>query len=184
MRKIETKAASREDVALSESPGRQKRRSLESQRFRDQLEVLIGANRVSQGMTLVELLLTIVVLAFGSLAVMTLQTTTFRGNATAENLAVAAILAESEMERLKSLGKTGLDQEATSANPKVESALDRYGQPCPNNRCPGQSYVRTVVYYPQSLTSRSVQVEVEIAWVDHGRRRTLLQSAVITDLSI
>ncbi|MDR1308768.1 MAG: prepilin-type N-terminal cleavage/methylation domain-containing protein, partial [Deltaproteobacteria bacterium] len=133
-----------------------------------------------QGMTLVEVLITILVLTVGCFAARRMQSAATRGNAIAEHMAVASILADSEMERLRSLGRSDLANEAALGQ-KVETSLDRNGQSCPQaGPCPGLRYSRTVTFHGGVPTSLSTLVEVEVSWRDLAGRRSVVQRAALT----
>jgi prepilin-type N-terminal cleavage/methylation domain-containing protein len=137
-----------------------------------------------QGFTLIEVLITVAVIAFGCLAVVNLQMASLRGTATADHQTVATFLAESEIERLKSLTWTELIEESDSGG-KVEPNLDRNGNSCssPPN-CDGHQYKRTVRFYKGQPTTMSTQVEVEVNWSDNSGAHGVLYTAAMTRLSL
>jgi prepilin-type N-terminal cleavage/methylation domain-containing protein len=134
------------------------------------------------GMTLVELLITILVLTVGCLAAMRMMTTSSKTNSYANDSVIASILADSELERLKSLSREELANEA-ERGPKVEACLDGRGLENPGD-CAGKRFERKVSYFPEALTTLSTEVEVEINWKSLGNHRRLVRSATITWLTI
>jgi Tfp pilus assembly protein PilV len=132
---------------------------------------------------LVELLVTIVVLAFGCLAAVKMQGDALRGGALADHLTVAALLAESEMERLKSLTRSQLDAEV-AAGDKEEPQLNRLGEACPDPPdCPGYIYGRRVRFFAGMPTTFSHQAEITVSWNEAAGAKSVLYSGVMTPLS-
>jgi prepilin-type N-terminal cleavage/methylation domain-containing protein len=136
-----------------------------------------------KGFTLVELLITIAVISFGCLAAIQLQLASLRGTATADHMTVATFLAESEMERLKSLTWVELTEESDEGA-KVESNLDRNGLSCPSStQCEGFVYNRTVRFFKGEPTTMSTQVEVEVSWRDSTGPHNVFYTAAMTSLT-
>lgn len=136
------------------------------------------------GFTLIEILITIVVIVVGCLAILSLQIAAMRGSSQADNRTVAVFLAESEIERLKALDVEILDNEAQDhkATPVVE-VLDRFGHEYIESSNSGLAYTRTVTYFPKLPTSLSNQVEVEVAWNDKFGEQRVFYTAIITSFS-
>ncbi|MDR1656110.1 MAG: prepilin-type N-terminal cleavage/methylation domain-containing protein [Deltaproteobacteria bacterium] len=134
------------------------------------------------GFTLVELLVTVVVLTIGCLAAIRLQATSLKSSNLADHIMVATFLAEGEMERLKALTFPQLTVEAAKGQ-MVEAGLNRLGQPCRAELCSGHIFTRTVNYYQAIPTSLSYQVEIIIDWTDNTGPQRVLHSAAITSLS-
>jgi prepilin-type N-terminal cleavage/methylation domain-containing protein len=133
-----------------------------------------------RGFTLVELIITVCVLSFGCLAVLQMQSASMRGSNLADNLTAATFLAESEMERLKSLPFTDLTLEANLGTVTTEN-LNRMGEVCltPPN-CPNYHFTRTINYYSNTPTSFSHQVEIEVSWRDNTGAHSVFYSGAIT----
>jgi type IV pilus assembly protein PilV len=134
------------------------------------------------GFTLIEVLVTVVVIAVGCLAVLWMQSAAMRGHAQSDNLTLATILAETEMERLKSLSFPDLTVEAEAAGPagSVTRQLNRLGR-----AEPPAIYTLTTRYFTKQPTTLSHQVEVSVGWRDtQGVRRNLRYTAVLTSFSL
>lgn len=140
---------------------------------------------VKAGFTLVEVLVTIVVIAIGVLAAVWLQSAAMRGNSQADQLTVASFLSESEIERLRSMSYAQLEALARENNGKtVVNNISRSGEVCPTaGDCEGYPYSRTVYYYSNQPTSRSHRVEVVINWADSHGQHARVYDAAITDYS-
>ncbi|MDR3203234.1 MAG: prepilin-type N-terminal cleavage/methylation domain-containing protein [Deltaproteobacteria bacterium] len=139
-----------------------------------------GPKTRKNGFTLVELIVAVMVISFGCLAIMRFQITAIRSNVVAENMGLAVILAESEMERVKSLSHEELKNEAKAGSTTLKG-LDRNGVICLDlNKCPEHIFSRTVSYYPGLPTSLSTQVEVEVKWSDASGARSVFYSAALT----
>ena len=131
------------------------------------------------GFTLVEILVTIVLIAIGCLSALWLQSTAMRGNAQSDHLTAASLLAESEIERLKSLSfeDATVLAEAHETSPVVE-VMNRRGE-----AAAGGPYTRTVRFFPKRPTTLSHQVEVEVAWRDSHGPHHLSYTAALTKFS-
>jgi Tfp pilus assembly protein PilV len=130
--------------------------------------------------TLVEILITVCVLTFGCLAVILMQQASLRGANYSDNLTGAVFLAESELERLKALSFTSLETEV-EAGDKTVSNLNRMGKVCntiPN--CGLFPFTRTVKFYPDTPTSFSHQVEIEVTWRDNSGPHRVFYSSALT----
>jgi Tfp pilus assembly protein PilV len=128
-------------------------------------------------------MVTVLILAVGCLAAMKIQTAASTSNAMAGEVNVASVLAESELERVKSLSRQELLEEANNG-PKVEDNLDRFGLACAKGPCPGTRFKRTVRYFPRKVTALSTQVEVEISWKSLVGPRNLIRGTVVTFFSL
>jgi type IV pilus assembly protein PilV len=132
------------------------------------------------GFTLIEVLVTVVVIAVGCLAALWMQSVAMRGHAQSDHLTMAAVLAETELERLKSLTFQDLTAEAERAGGSVTRRLNRLGreeEPTP--------YTLTTRYLKEQPTKLSHQVEVSVGWRDtQGVARTLRYTAVLTSFSL
>jgi prepilin-type N-terminal cleavage/methylation domain-containing protein len=133
------------------------------------------------GFTLVELLITICVLAFGCLAAIQMQSASMRGTNFSDNLTAAIFLAESELERLKALSFTKLEEEG-EVGTIVQPDLNRLGEICPTApvSCSQYPFTRTVNYFPSTPTSFSYQVEVEVTWRDNSGPHSVYYSGAVT----
>jgi prepilin-type N-terminal cleavage/methylation domain-containing protein len=146
-----------------------------------------GPGGAKGGFTLVEVLVTIVVIAFGCLAALLMQSNALRSNTMSDNMTVATFLAESEMERLKSLTFEEMTAEIGDRGPDATWWADRMNQVCPTTtpetcqaKYPFEMQLRYFSRYP---TNYSNMAEVSVAWRDNTGRHTVNNAAVMTDLS-
>lgn len=147
-----------------------------------------------KGLTLIEVLVTMVVLAVGLLAMAQLQVSAINGNVASNNLTVASTLAHDKLEELKGLA---LDQPAladtdssnnTSLSNPVSDALDHQDANNPIDSGGGttgaRSYTRVWNVANNSPLSGSKTVAVAVLWgvVDTStglpRHRVVLTSVV------
>ena len=112
------------------------------------------------GFTLLEILVSVVVLAIGCLAVISMQTSTMEGGARAYNLTVASFLAESEIERLQTLSR-GVAR-AVSPDPAhpATAYLTRDGSACDISTA--SCYKRTTTIINGAPTSQNLWVSIRI----------------------
>ena len=132
------------------------------------------------GFTLVEILVTVVVIALGCLAVLWMQATAMRANSQSEHQTVASTLAKSEIERLKCFSQKELKKAVTETeSPLVD--LNRQGLTKAQGGAPPWPYTRTVSINEDQPTAWSHQVEVKVEWRDaHGKQQVVVYTAVLT----
>jgi prepilin-type N-terminal cleavage/methylation domain-containing protein len=138
--------------------------------------------KLSSGLTLVEVLISIAILTVGCFSAISLHSISLSTSSSAFHLSEASNLAKAEIERLKSLSRSQLENESKAVT-KLEAALDSRGVICPSGDCNGTKYSRTVRYFERTPTSLSTRVEVEIRWLDSTGPKTLKQWAVVTWLT-
>ena len=131
--------------------------------------------RPPAGFTLVEILVSLVVLAIGSLAALSMQTSTMENGSQAYQMTTAAFLAESEIEHLQSLT---CQQVASTAAAPINLTQD--GQACPADGSRGPCFIRTVRVAPSYPTSLSVGVSVEVRAPGPGPARSLVYDTILT----
>ena len=144
-----------------------------------------AASAEKTGFTLVELLVTVLVLTIGCLAAIQMQAASLKGTNLADNLTSATFLAEAEMERLKSLDASEMAIEA-EAGTVTRTGLDRLGRSCVPvgpETCSNHMYTMTVEYFPKLPTSLSTQVDITVAWTDNNGHRTVRYSGAMTYLT-
>ncbi|MDR1395206.1 MAG: prepilin-type N-terminal cleavage/methylation domain-containing protein [Deltaproteobacteria bacterium] len=139
--------------------------------------------RLLGGFTLVEVLVSVAVIAFGCLAVSQMQISSMRGNLTAANITVASILAESEMERLKSLPEAAFQEEVRDGS-REEGPLNRLGLLCPvGQECSGYIFTRRIRFFPGFPTTLSTQAAVEVTWADSSGGHSVAYNTALTALT-
>ena len=133
------------------------------------------------GFTLIEILVTVIVIALGCLAALWLQSVAMRGHAQSDHLTAATSLAESEVERLRSLPWPDLTAEVGDhgAAGRTQIDLNRQGLVKPEGRGPWP-YIRVIRYYANQPTSLSHQVVVEVRWRDMHGSHEVASTAAIT----
>jgi prepilin-type N-terminal cleavage/methylation domain-containing protein len=131
------------------------------------------------GFTLIELLVSVVILAMGLAISLYLQIVSIKSGTQADNMTVASLLAESEIERLRAYPE--FNQVPDGVIP-VEH-LTREGEGC----APGEErclFTRTTNLTSMTPTTRSHTVKVTINWNDSLGPRNLSYDAVLTDYNL
>jgi prepilin-type N-terminal cleavage/methylation domain-containing protein len=140
----------------------------------------------NQGFTLVEILVTILVLTFGCFAALMMQSAALRGSTKADHLTVATFVAETEMERLKAMtfqDLTALIQKSHKTVKKVNRILKVCeGKDAP--KCVNYPYTIETTFYPRFPTNYSHQAEVNVTWNDNLGKHSVTYSASMTDLAL
>ena len=141
-----------------------------------------AADRFSkEGFTLVEIVVTVCVLAFGCLAVIHMHTASLRGSNYSDNLSAAVFLAESEMERIKALDYSAL-KDLAALGEVSQTRLNRMGEACPSPVCGLYPFDRKVNFYPDVPTSFSDHVEIEVSWRDNSGSHRVFYSGAVTSM--
>jgi prepilin-type N-terminal cleavage/methylation domain-containing protein len=136
------------------------------------------------GFTLIEILVTVVLVALACLAALWLQSEAMRGNAQSHHLTVATALAKSELERLKSLSFENLTREVVDYRDSARRrlVLNHRGEEIdPDDH---GTYKLVTRYYEKQPTSLSHQVEVDVFWRDMRGEHSLTYTAVLTSFSL
>jgi prepilin-type N-terminal cleavage/methylation domain-containing protein len=150
-----------------------------------------SAPNVPSGFTLVEVIITMCVIAFGCLAALMMQSAALKGNTMADNLTVATFLAESEVERLKAMTFEDLTAEieaspTVSSIPTEQKKMDRFMKICSGGdlpACTQYNYSLTTSFYPRYPTSYSHTAEVKVEWRDNTGLHSVSYSTTMTDLA-
>jgi prepilin-type N-terminal cleavage/methylation domain-containing protein len=146
-----------------------------------------AAARSRGGFTLVEVLVTVAVIAFGCLAALLMQSAALRGNTMADNMTVATFIAESEMERLKALSFEDVGNEIDTEGTTRTWYTDRLYKVCPAASaadCQQQfPFEVTLSFYPRYPTSKSHLAEVLVSWKDNTGMHSVHNASTMTDLS-
>jgi len=143
------------------------------------------------GFTLAEVLIAIVLISVGCLSVLWMHSMAMHGSNQAESVTVASFLAESELERIKSLPFEDATKEVVdnTGSPQVQE-LNRFGtefvHPNPSGSVVGDTlpvFTRTVSYFPWRPTNFSHHIEIVVGWKDANGPHSISYSAVITGKS-
>jgi prepilin-type N-terminal cleavage/methylation domain-containing protein len=141
--------------------------------------------KLPQGFTLVEVIVTMIVLSFGCIAVLHMQSSSLRGSSKSDYITVATFLAESETERLKALNFEDLTEEiqdGTVVTKKFDRAM-RMCQAKDLSSCDKFPFTVVTRFFPHFPTSFSHQAEVEVSWRDQTGNHKVIAGAAMTDLS-
>ncbi|MDR0549996.1 MAG: hypothetical protein LBI10_11395 [Deltaproteobacteria bacterium] len=132
------------------------------------------------GFTLVEILIAVCVIAFGALITITMHVSSIKGRNVAANMTYAAAIAETELERLKTLPPAEVMNMANN----VATDLNHLSQPCATGLdCSKNIFTRRTRFYPKNPTSFSCHVEIEVEWRDSSGLKSILYSAIISSTS-
>lgn len=151
----------------------------------------IEKSSLPKGFTLVEILVTTVVIAIGCLGVLNLQTMSLRSGSMADQGTVAAFLAESKLEALRAVPFTDLDAGKTTMVCTREGACcDKTGSsacvginPDTNADYPKFPYEIATTIISGEPTSFSKRIEIQITWNDVYGKRSLSYDAAVTNLA-
>lgn len=128
------------------------------------------------GFTLVEVLVAVMLIAFGCFAAGTMQIASLKSKDVAANAVTASFLVDSELERLKTL----TINEISRLSDYEDKNLDKIGQKCLNSTCDGLSFDRKVRFFKGYPTALSYHLEIEVSWRDAAGPRSITHSAVLT----
>lgn len=123
------------------------------------------------GFTLIEVLVAVVIIAFGCLAAVQMQSAAVRGGYQADTLTAATFLAESKLESMRALGFEGLVNVSGDDNESDGVGLTREGELLKECKWgPKCNFYRRTVVTPSVPTTRSHMVTVQMWWRDSTAR--------------
>jgi hypothetical protein len=126
------------------------------------------------------------IISIGCLAALVMQSSALKGNNLSDNLTVATFLAESELERMKSLTYEELKAEADGAvDYKITKYLNRKSEKCTGTTaeaCAAFPFTMEINFFPKFPTTHSTQTEIQVDWMDNTGKHEVFYSTVFTDL--
>lgn len=125
-----------------------------------------------KGFTLVEVLLSVVILTVGILLIAELQITGAKGNKNSKDMSSAVILAESKIEELKDVGFSSL----IDGNFPVGTIL-----PIDPSGASGGIFTRRWKIRPYKNSSSMKYVVVNVNWADKGRSHTISLDTILSE---
>jgi prepilin-type N-terminal cleavage/methylation domain-containing protein len=140
------------------------------------------------GFTLLEIIITVLILSIGCMAALVMQSSALKGNNLSDNMTVATFLAESEIERLNSMTYEAVVKEVNDGAPghKTVKYLNRKAEACPNSSladCKAFPFIMEIGYYPRQPTTRSQHIEVAVDWQDNVGKHAVLYSAIFSEIN-
>jgi type IV pilus assembly protein PilV len=120
-----------------------------------------------EGFTLIELMITLVILSIGLLALAGLQVNAIQGNASSKRMTTAASIAERKMEEIKN---------STFANVQSESATQVAAAQVDE---PNLNFTRSVTVTSNSPLARTKTVNVNVTWTTGSKSHTLSLATII-----
>lgn len=132
--------------------------------------------KTSGGFTLTELLVSMLVLAVGCMAVISMQASGMNAGDRAGNLSVATFLAESQAEWIQTMA---LDKIQFLS--KAPEKLTWDGSACPSSASDNQCFTRTTNTACFTPTTRSCEVSITVAWQGADGKHSLVYDTVVSD---
>ena len=131
------------------------------------------------GFTLVEILVSVLIITLGLCSAIYLQTMSIKQGTRADNLTVASLLAEYEIERLKTFTNYNEIPEAIAAS---EERLTREGEACGSDS--SMCFIRTTTLASKTPTNRSHTVTVTVTWSNATGPEKVVYEAILTDINL
>ncbi len=128
--------------------------------------------RRSQGFTLIEVMIAVVILAVGLLALMAMQIVSIKANAFSSEMTYSTMLAQRQLETLKNLPFT--DVLLTGTTPPASPTLHTLPAIIDSK---GGSY--TVNWYVENTTANMKTIKIDVTWQSR-RLGTAAEEAAIT----
>jgi type IV pilus modification protein PilV len=130
-------------------------------------KILSGMSHSERGFTLLEVLVTIVILTIGLLGTAGLTTGVIRGNAYSKNITSATAIAQAQLDAAKSYGYTNV---TTTNFPSSATTVNMSGN----------SFTRTTTITNDSPASNMKTIAVQVAWNESGgTSRTITLSTIM-----
>jgi type IV pilus modification protein PilV len=142
--------------------------------------------RLRPGFTLIEVIVTVLIVSIGCLAVLLMQSSSLKSNSYSDHMTVGTFLAESEVERLQAMKFDDLEAEVAGlTNNRETKYFNRKSELCPHTSataCKDYPYTMKVVFFPKTPTTYSYQAEIEVDWQDNTGPNRVFYSTIFTDL--
>ncbi|MDR2947060.1 MAG: prepilin-type N-terminal cleavage/methylation domain-containing protein [Candidatus Adiutrix sp.] len=149
--------------------------------YKQQNERLRGAG----GFTLIEVLVTTVVIALGCLGALHLQSVSMQAGSTADERTVAAFLAETKLETMRAVRFTDLKiGSSTQVCTRDGACCDKTeSTPCTGSGHPSYPYEIVTKVIEGEPTTLSRRIEIQISWNDVYGPRSIQYDAALTNFS-
>jgi Tfp pilus assembly protein PilV len=132
------------------------------------------------GFTLVEHLMAVCVIAIGVLISVTMHVSSLKGKNVAANMTYATAIAETELERLKTLP---FDDVIKMTNKEIPN-LNHLSQTCSTGLdCSQHIFTLKTRFFPKNPTSFSCHVEIEVDWKDSSGPKSVIYTAIVSSTS-
>lgn len=147
--------------------------------------------RPPKGFTIIEVLVTIAIIAIGSIGVLYMQTSSMRAGSKADQDTVAAFLAESRLEALRGILFTDVPVGTTTmlctregvCCEKTDGSSCVGTNPATSEPFPSFPYEIVTNVIAGQPTSFSNRIEIQISWKDVYGHRSLHYDAAVTNFS-
>ena len=144
----------------------------------------MGKESKEEGYTLVEILIAIAILAFGLMAVATMQVTAIKSNAIASGISQGLTLGQAKVEELMNLSYdhpdlSDTDGDATAGLNHTVEGDDSYNDP-------PETHGRYTIYWNVAVNepvTDSKTIRVIVTWTEKGRNKRIALDFVKTSLS-
>jgi type IV pilus assembly protein PilV len=132
--------------------------------------------RQSQGFTLIEVMIAVVILAVGLLALMAMQIVSIKANAFSSEMTYSTMLAQQQMETLRNLPFT--DTDLTGTTPPTPPTLHTLPLPIIDGK--GGSY--SVSWQVENTTADMKTITLDVVWQSRRLGTAAEQATVTTTL--
>lgn len=139
----------------------------------------VGWLKTKSGFTLTEVLVSMLVLAVGCMAVISMQASGMNAGDRAASMSVASFLAEAQIERLQ----TKPIEEVKSVPPDEKGLIEKLtkdGSPCPANAQADSCFTRTTKTVCFTPTTRSCEVSVQVDWQAADGQHSVVYDTVVS----
>lgn len=134
--------------------------------------------KTKSGFTLTEVLVSMLVLAVGCMAVISMQATGMNAGDRAASMSVASFLAEAQIEWIQTMPLEEI--KAIPENTKDELTKD--GSPCPDTAQADSCFTRITNTVCFSPTKRSCEVSVKVDWQAADGKHSVVYDTIISSI--
>jgi prepilin-type N-terminal cleavage/methylation domain-containing protein len=131
----------------------------------------------AKGFTLLEFMVSLLILVIGILSLGSLQVTAIQGNRGSKNLSTANILAERKMEEFKNTPFANLVLTSNHADPNNPLNSDGLG----GNENSGRMFNRAWTIEKYSGSANMKRIAVTVTWPERGKTRSTFLDTVIAN---
>lgn len=138
--------------------------------------------KIKPGFTLTEVLVSMLVLAVGCMAVISMQATGMNAGDRAASMSIASFLAEAQIEWIQTMDLEEVRAVPTDDDDGLIEELAKDGSPCPDTAQADSCFTRTTKTVCFTPTKRSCEVSVKVDWQAADGKHSVVYDTIVSGI--